>query len=462
MHPQSKYSLPLLLAIIFLSRIPFIFSGYGSEEDAWGLILIARNIAATGVYEVSRLPGHPVQELLLTLIWQWPSWLLNLLTVLFSTAGIAAFMLALKKLLVQNYLYAGALLAAVPVIYINNTNVMDYTWALSLTLFSLYAITHKKYVLAGTLLGLACGFRITAGAMAIPFALIIWGQELRFSMLFRFAISIAITTIICYIPAWMVYGKGFFTYYEYFPYPPFLKNIYKATIGAWGIPGMVALITGVWFSLRKLQQTNSTNLTHKYLLVAAVITILLYSYSFIKIPQKSAFVIPMVPYIILIFVILCKENHLKWITMLMILSCFFAGIQLDDKLRGSTPTFASMPMQIGNTNVTFDLLQGPVTADDSKRKNKIAYAKQIATALSEIKNPTVLIAGWWQNEVNYFRISSPNPQTEVVYYIDEATIKDYQDKGYQLFFLPEQDFYNDLRFKGNFTLDKVLPFPTDQ
>ncbi|MBK6642234.1 MAG: hypothetical protein IPG39_13915 [Bacteroidetes bacterium] len=44
----------------------------------------------------------------------------------------------------QNYLYAGALLAAVPVIYINNTNVMDYTWALSLTLFSLYAITHKN------------------------------------------------------------------------------------------------------------------------------------------------------------------------------------------------------------------------------------------------------------------------------------------------------------------------------
>ncbi|MBK6642235.1 MAG: hypothetical protein IPG39_13920 [Bacteroidetes bacterium] len=97
MHLQSKYSLPLLVAIIFLSRIPFIFSGYGSEEDAWGLILIARNIAATGVYEVSRLPGHPVQELLLTLIWQWPAWLLNLLTVLFSTAGIAAFMLALKN-----------------------------------------------------------------------------------------------------------------------------------------------------------------------------------------------------------------------------------------------------------------------------------------------------------------------------------------------------------------------------
>ena len=458
MLPQSKYSLPLLLAIIFLSRIPFIFSGYGSEEDAWGLILTARNISATGVYEVSRLPGHPVQELLLSLIWQWPAWLLNLVTVLISTAGIAAFMLALKKLLVQNYLYAGALLAAVPIIYINNTNVMDYTLALSLTFLSLYAITHKKYVVAGMLLGLACGFRITAGAMAIPFALIIWGQELRFQMLFRFGASIAITAIACYIPAWMVYGKSFFTYYEYFPYPSFLKNIYKATIGAWGIPGMVALVTGVWFSLRKLQQTPSANLAHKYLLAAASITILLYTYSFAKIPQKSAFVIPMVPYIILIFVILLKEKQLKWITMLMILSCFFAGIQLDDKLRGSTPTFASYPLQIGNTNVTFDLLQGPVTADDSKRKNKIVYAKKIATELSEIKKPTVLIAGWWQNEVNYFRIASPNSNTEVVYYIDEATINNYQQQGYQLFYLPEQAYYNDLRFQGNFTQGKVLPF----
>jgi len=214
--------------------------------------------------------------------------------------------------------------------------------------------------------------------------------------------------------------------------------------------------------LRKFQQTTSTNLTHKYLLGAAAITILLYTYSFIKIPQKSAFVIPMVPYIILIFVVLCKEKQLKWITMLMILSCFFAGIQLDDKLRGSTPTFASVPFQIGNTNVTFDLLQGPVTADDSKRNNKIAYAKKIATELSEIKKPTVLIAGWWQNEVNYFRIASPNPNAEVVYYIDEATIHSYQQQGYQLFYLPEQEYYNDLRFQGNFTKGKALPFPSQE
>jgi hypothetical protein len=83
----------LLLSLIFVSRLPFIFNGYGSEEDAWGLILVARNIDLTGVYEVSRMPGHPLQELFLSGMWNWPEWSLNLLTVMASTAGVYFFML---------------------------------------------------------------------------------------------------------------------------------------------------------------------------------------------------------------------------------------------------------------------------------------------------------------------------------------------------------------------------------
>src|SRR6187549_1346654 len=159
--------------VVLLTRIPFLFAGFGSEEDAWGLILVARNINLSGIYEVSRLPGHPVQEYLLSCIWQLPDWLLNLFTALVSSAGVLFFMLALKKLRLPGLIpvYAGIALAFTPVFYIHSTNIMDYTWALSLVMLAFYLIIKNNYLLAGLIIGIACGFRITAGAMVIPFAI---------------------------------------------------------------------------------------------------------------------------------------------------------------------------------------------------------------------------------------------------------------------------------------------------
>ena len=93
---DNNRSLYLVALVVLLTRIPFIFSGFGAEEDAWGLILTARNISLTGIYEVSRMPGHPVQELLLSLIYKLPSWFLNLLTAIISTIGVLFFMFSLR------------------------------------------------------------------------------------------------------------------------------------------------------------------------------------------------------------------------------------------------------------------------------------------------------------------------------------------------------------------------------
>lgn len=78
----------LFTLLIALARIPFLFFGYGSEEDAWALPLVAERIAKGGVYEVSRLPGHPFQELVYTLIWNASPVVYNLLTLIVSSFGI--------------------------------------------------------------------------------------------------------------------------------------------------------------------------------------------------------------------------------------------------------------------------------------------------------------------------------------------------------------------------------------
>jgi len=58
---KTKFAFLSLIIIVILSRIFFLNAGYGSEEDAWGVGLTAKHITATGEYEASRLPGHPLQ-----------------------------------------------------------------------------------------------------------------------------------------------------------------------------------------------------------------------------------------------------------------------------------------------------------------------------------------------------------------------------------------------------------------
>lgn len=448
----------LLLAAILLSRIPFLFSGYGSEEDAWGLILTARNIANTGVYEVSRMPGHPVQEMLLSACWNWSASWLNFLTALAGVAGAGAFMLSLRRMHIRNYKAAGVMLAFVPVITINSTNVMDYVWALSLTLFTWLAVTYNRYFVAGLLLGIACGFRVTAGAMGIPLAILLFSNLKSFKPVLIMGITTICTTLICFIPAFEVYGSSFFTYYEYFPYPPFLKNVYKATFGAWGISGMLVVITGIIAGIYQLWKQPGLIKSNKVILLMVLSGLLLYTYSFIKIPQKAAFVIPIALFVVVAFAVLLPPRTMRLLTIIMIFSSFFAGINLNEPLRGSTPSSLSVPLQIGNTPVSVDLLMGPAHADLSKRHNKISYASTVASELQILKLKTVVIAGWWQNEINYFLMDQTNPMVKVVYYADEKELKEYVESGYNLVFLPEQDYYNDLRFSDTFTTRYAAPY----
>ncbi len=457
---SSNVSIFFSLLVVFLSRLFFINQGFGSEEDAWGLILTARSIAQSGVYEVSRMPGHPLQEWLLSLIWYWPAWLLNLLTAIASTAGILFFMLALRRWGIPNFILAGLLMAFVPVYYINSTNIMDYTWAVSLIMAAMYFLSAGNILLSGVLIGLATGFRITAGAMVLPFALWLLFQPRALRNVMVLGLSATVTGVICFIPAFMVYGSRFFTYYQYFPYPPVLKNIYKATIGPFGIIGLTGILTGISIGVLRWGRMAG-DLKKKYLpfILVALLTIALYTVSFIKLPQKAAFVIPVIPFIAMLLAMMLTRFQMTVMAALQVLSCFFLGINLDDHIRGSERSRLAVRTVIGDSPVAVDPLNGLVPADYSKRKQKIRYAKSIVDKMRQVKDKTVIVAGWWQNELNYFSLEKPNSHVIYVYYIDEHELKDYKQSGWRIFYLPEQDYWNDVRFNMQQTRNFAVALP---
>lgn len=447
--------------IIFLSRLPFLFYGYGAEEDAWALRLVAERIAATGEYEVSRLPGHPVQELFYAMIWKSGSIGFNLISALISTAGILAFMHALRKLNVKNWLHSGFFLAAVPVVYINATNAMDYTWAMAFILFAFAGLVTGKLYTAGLFLALAVGCRITSAAFWIPFSWFLWQStsDRKVLSITKFSLSTMISTLLFFIPVFANYGFSFFTFYEHFPIPGFLKNAYKGIIAVWGLPLLLFVPVLILSQLKHGEKTIAPkhgNVLIQVSWIAIALTII----AFIRVPLKAAFMIPLVPFVAILAALFFDEKRMRLLAMTAIVSCFLFGLNLDDPLRGSVKSSAALSFQSSNHRVALDPLQGLVTADLTKRIHRTNYAMKVLHDVRFINKPAAVIAGWWLADILVLQGDQNPADVQWLYYTSEDKLVQLVKEGQTIYYLPQQDEFNDLRFRKEFTKSLAKPFPS--
>ncbi|MEP7262923.1 MAG: hypothetical protein ABI772_00420 [Bacteroidota bacterium] len=462
MKKNTSFYFLLVSILIFIVRLPFIFLGYGSEEDAWGLPLTAERIASTGVYEVSRLPGHPLQEVIYAFVFRFGFIYMNLLTMAISAAGIFFFMQILRFFKVHYPVWPAIALAFTPVVFINSTNVMDYIWAMSGIITSFYFLCRKEYLLAGLFLGLAIGCRITSGAVLLPFVIYVFitERDAVFKKIITCSLVTMITGLLCFLPVIKEYGLTFFTYYEHFPLPPVFKNIYKGTIGVFGLVGCISLGVYLIVIFRKLMHSfKSFDACNKGLVIMCISAAVLYIIAFINLPLKSAFMIPAIPFIFLLMAKFLTERQSVILACLFIISSFCFGINLKDSNRGNIPSAVSCSFKIASQEVTFDLLKGPVIAEYEKQKNILEFTDNVLTRASTIKHRSVVIAGWYLNFIQKKGRHLNNDIVKCVYYIDADSVSGYKVNGYDVYYLPLQEQFNDLRFGINNTAELSSPFP---
>jgi hypothetical protein len=456
--------LVFLSFIVFISRIPFLWAGYGSEEDSWLLPLTAKNIALSGAYEMSRAPGHPIQELIYSLMWNAGPVAYNLLSALASVVAVVFFALALKNLNFKPYLFASFAFAFTPVVFISSTYTIDYMLAMAFVMGSFYCITSPlagaRTWLSCIFLGIAIGFRLTSAAMLIPFAILLFAY--RKSGLKRVSLFICLTSVVgilTYLPVIKTYGLSFFTYSDQFPYPNFPKVFFKATSGVFGLTGIVAII--IFFASSRTspsaREKGQANFTLKEgspgaVILACTMALIIYILSYLRLPQKSAYLIPAIPFIILLFGYHLSNKAFKIFCVLLTLSSFFLSVNLTDPLRGSVYSPMSIKFKMAGQEIFIDPFTGPVFADYTKRLNKIAFTERVYRQTMNEERKIVLICGWWHNELLVRGWNSePNRNVVSVFYIDRITMEKYQSEGYEIYYLPEQNIYNDQFFKMNFT-----------
>ncbi|MBT8194890.1 MAG: hypothetical protein HKO56_03360, partial [Bacteroidia bacterium] len=99
-------------------------------------------------------------------------------------------------------------------------------------------------------------------------------------------------------------------------------------------------------------------------------------------------------------------------------------------------------------------------AEQEKRKNQVQLAHKIIEAEKNIQQPTVVISGWWYNYIKSLNTNS-NHNVNYVYYEPQSVLVDLKNRGYKIYYLPEQDFWNNKRFKSDFTKDLANPIVLD-
>jgi len=455
----------LFMLFMITTRIPFLFAGYGSEEDSWGMVNSLLRMHHSGTYEASRFPGHPVVEAFYLMVINKGAFIANLFTATLSAAGLYFFLLTLIKLNIKHFLLTTFIVAFTPVVFINSTNNMDYMWALSFMMMSFYFVADKKFFIASILIGIATGCRITSLAILLPFSFLIFEYGLTKRTVSNFVILISatvITALLSYYPLFKSYGLNFITHPATLGYPQLAKTFYKASIGVFGTAGCIVLI---YFLFRVILNRAALKIengfkNHSALLKFAFTAIATYSIIFLFLPQKSAFLIPVIPFIAMICALYLEEKSLLILCTALFVSNFFLGINLNDALRGSGNSLVSYQAKIFSQPVSFDLLKGNLTADYVKRKQKMEFAYRAIEKLKSIEHPTVIIAGFWINEIEVLSHHELNPNIRLTYFINESELKYLSLNSVDIYYLPQQEVVNDLKYANTITKDFAKPlFP---
>jgi hypothetical protein len=285
----------------------------------------------------------------------------------------------------------------------------------------------------------------------------------RISSLLRFYISALLVAVVCFIPVYLTYGIEFFTFYEHFPIPGFAKNFYKGTIGAFGLPGCIGILAAGLIIVRSRKILQSALFENRNispaLIYCSTTAIILYIVAFARVPLKSAFIIPIVPWLLILLAMLLQEKAFRNVALLFMIGSFFFGVNLAEAKRGSAVSRFSYTTTISGQQIALDPLNGLMLADQSKRQQRRAFIDKVIAARNRIQEKTVLITGWWQADLLVYGQDQNNEKVIVRHYIDEPELAWYHNNGYRIFYLEDQGQYNDLRFNKEFTEKYASAFP---
>jgi len=425
----------------FLLQLFFVNFGYGVEEDSWGLVVNAKEMFYSNSYAASRLPGHPTHEYLLAWLYPFKEYSYNLLSAISAAFVLYFSILFFEKIKISQPILAALAVGFCPVIFIAGNYTIDYSLSLALLMCAWYLLSAQHLKTSALVLALSIGARITNAVFILPMILFAFSIKIEKPKIIAFVIIAGVASQMLFVPVINKYGLAFFDYTDQFDYPNFAKIIYKATLGVFGLVGFLAVLALTAQSIIKRQKAPI------YLLTIYVLCIMVY----LRLPQKSAYFIPVIPFLVIHASSIFNANYFRIFCFSMILSGWIFGVVLVDKYRGSKQE-SEIAINIHSQKIALTPSLGNILADIEKRKIKAKYIIEVIKKTDTLSAKSAIISGWWYNQLLVNASNERlNANTYFVFYCDEDSLIQLKKLNFKIYYLPEQNIYNNGMFKMNCT-----------
>ncbi len=339
---NTDHKIFLLALCIYL---PFIFLGYGSDYDSHNVVWAGKNFAETLDYVPSRVPGFFIYESI-TFFFNWigGSILTNLASVGMSLLILKHFMRFSKENQVPHYRLLTLILMVQPYYLVNSTCTMDYLFAFGFAFLGLMKFRERKFFAAGVLMALGIGSRLTTGLVVAVFYLwVFFTKKADRGKIILGGVITACLTVLFYVPS-LDFAEWNFAYVspsvgtEVF-WTPMLRIgrwVYK-TIYFWSPPVILVL---AWGGIRLVAKREKwTQLPDRSVLVASAAMILVIQAFYMYIPTEPAYMIPTIPFWLILMGVAFSDKKKVLIVMLVlvVLSNFVSfNVARPDKVNQAT------------------------------------------------------------------------------------------------------------------------------
>lgn len=413
----------ILIASFLLSRIPFLNLGFGFDPDAWRIAGSAFDLSYFHVYHPSRFPGYPLPEYFNSLLIHYGWLATNTATMILSLISVIVFAKILNELNVKNKGLLVITYAFLPILWINSTITMDYMWALTFILIAWFFIIRKHYALAGLMMGLAIGSRITSAILILPFIYLILVENKKIKKIIYFFVTTCITSLILFLPLYLQYGLNFVSYY------PTQTNIFLVWNDLTYYFGILALLFGVILfilSFKKLLENIKRDKLTIFLLFSIFLIVLLY----IGAPYEMSYLIPAIPFGLLLLNKISNRKLFGILCVFLLLNSFiYVGL---------------------SSNFSPVINNGAVIVDAELRSQLLGEIEEIT---NNINNSIIISAEYFPIMCYVYEKSQKNPQTigfgkndydvrwnyeknvGYIYLAHLNEIEYWQKKGYKIYYM---------------------------
>ena len=425
MSTATKSALPLLIAtaVVFTSRLPFIGTGYGSDPDSYRLAIVARTIAETGRYTASRMPGYPVPELALSRVIHLGPIATNLISAALSAVAFLCLALILRRWKVPDALLVSLAFAFTPVVYVNSTCTMDYIWAFAFILISLAMVVNGRMLLGGASIGLAAGCRLSSAAMALPILVYWYLDHERSQRRWRGAVlflgAAAGFGLLCFLPVIDRYGLGFLSFAG--DYPRLVRVLANLSTRIWGVIGCLALFVLVPYLGKGIHAVGRSvrNPAEAPIVLFSITAILVYGALFVRLPNEAGYLIPIVPWVLVLLTRILPSRPLRVVLGLLILSPFVLAVD-----KGGIRWY------------------GPIFLDHENRAALATEAEGILSSARQLEEKSLVVAGY-QWPLLRLRLGADREGearfVESIHDVEEYAA--YAKQGYRVYYLRDMDRY---------------------